>query len=111
MANIIEKKTKFYTLRLNLDLSFEVWKIRETKLTNVSLSDHELIGRKILDQHEQRTYTIQGVSKHWYGGWYLVLLLENEGSHGLRIYENISCFHPLILEQIEESKYRYQILD
>jgi len=111
VSNIIEKKTKFYTLRLNLDLSYEVWKTKETKLTNIDLPNHDLVGRKLLDQHEQRTYAIRSASKHWYGGWYLVLLIEHDGSHGSLIYENISCFHPLILEQIEESKYRYQILD
>jgi len=108
---IIEKKTDTYTLRLDLDLNYKVWKTKKTKLTKVDLPNHFLVGRRIFDHHKQRELNIQSVHKHWYGGWYLVLLVEHDGSHGLVLYENISCFHPIILEQIEEAQYQYSLLD
>jgi hypothetical protein len=107
---IVEKKTTLYSFKLDLDLFYEVWKLRKEHLTSVKLEDHPLVGKKIFDYHKNEELNIESVHKHWYGGWYIVLLVEHNKSHGQVLFQNISCLHPVIIEDIEESSYRYHLI-
>lgn len=114
MSNIITKKTDSYSLKVDMALGYEIYKLKVEKGKsphNVHLPNHPLTNKKIFDNHEQEESNIEGVYKHWYGGWYLVLLTEKNKSHGLVIFKNINCINPDILGFIEEAKYRYTILE
>jgi hypothetical protein len=52
---------------------------------------------------------VQSTFKQWYHGWYLSLLVNYSGSHGLVIWHNLSCVDPLIKEMIEVSKLKFLI--
>ena len=74
---------------------------------NAELPDHKLLNRKLYKKKD-RLYTIVKVAKHWYSGWYIVLLLVNdEDSSHLIFWENINCEDDLILSQIAEIRQDY----
>lgn len=111
---VVEKKTKTYRFKIDLDLAYEVYKARVSNGAlpkNADILDHPLRGKVVFDHHKQAMYTIQGVYRHWYGGWYLVVLLERNGSHCCVPFEDLGCFHPSILDQIEKARYRYHLID
>lgn len=73
--------------------------------------DHPLTGKKIrlVEDGVKREVWVESVHKHWYWGYYLVILfytvMDNGGhSHGTRIFENINCHFPTILDDIEENR-------
>lgn len=46
---------------------------------------------------------VERVRHHWYKGYYFVLLLvDGEGSHRVVLWKNINCEEQLILDSIEE---------
>ena len=114
MSYIIEHKTDTFTLRINLSHYYEIWKIRkpnhDDSQTNINLPDHPLLKKKLLDKETKQIYNISQVCKHWYGGWYIVLVKELNNSHGLIFWESINCINPDILNQIKESQAEYSIL-
>jgi hypothetical protein len=73
--------------------------------------DHPLTGKKItlVEDGKEREVWVESVHKHWYWGYYLVILfytvMDNGGhSHGTRTFENINCHFPIILDDIEENQ-------
>lgn len=75
--------------------------------------EHILTGKKFLC--DGRELYIQSVHKHWFMGYYYVLLyysiMENGNhSHGTLSYENISCHYPDILDEIEENRNKITLL-
>lgn len=54
-------------------------------------------------------YSVEGVYKQWYGGWYIAILLEKNRSHHLVFWENINCIHPVILDAIKECRKEYRL--
>jgi hypothetical protein len=88
---------------------YEVWKARKEKgfpvTEHVILEDHVLVGKHMFDRSTGKAYVVEQVIKEWYAGWYIKLLIRDENcSHGVRAWENLSCFDPMILEQIREHK-------
>jgi len=91
---------------------------------NGRIYGHELEGQKFYEKDTNQEYTIDHVCKHWYHGWYLIVVVykyyelsENSPfdyeiingkkygrSHGTRMWENINCIHDVILDSIEENK-------
>ena len=91
--------------------------------------DHPLENKKIFNKEKQKEYTIQSVHKHWYHGWYYMVLayslsettselLTNEiidgkrygYSHSPLMWENISCIDKIILESIKETREEFDIV-
>ena len=78
----------------------------ESKDTKV---EHELTGKKILI--DGRELTVVSIHKHWFLGFYLIILFVDENeSHGTFSFQNISCHCPTITEDIENNKKRIVIL-
>ena len=96
---------------------------------NGRIFDHELEGKKIIRVSDNKEYTIQSVHKHWYEGWYIMILAYSlsettselltkeiiDGkryghSHTTLFWENISCHYDIILEGIEENKLKYKLV-
>ncbi len=81
--------------------------------------NHVLEGRKIYDKEKNRYITVQSVHKHWYGGWYYMLLFYTEyehlgkieKSHGTLFFKNINCEKEAILNAIKRANERYEIGD
>jgi len=88
--------------------------------------DHPLEGKKIFNKIKQKEYIIQSVHKHWYKGWYYMILAYHfsettsellttdiiDGktygrSHAPLFWENISCIDKTMLKCIEETRIEY----
>ena len=101
---------------INYDHWMVVYKRRKTEGTilenkdSKSLSDHPLLGKKFFDAETNLTYNIEKVCKQWWGGYYIALLIEQNGSHALRYWENISTEDETILESIRENREKCMIL-
>lgn len=96
---------------------------------NGRIFGHELEGRKLYNKFKRKEYTIQSVHKHWYHGWYYMILayslspteselLTNEIIDGKRygyshvplMWENISCIDEIVLESIAENQLTFTLL-
>jgi len=67
------------------------------------IKDHPLIGKKVIClDSDKEYYIIDKVCRQWYMGYYIVLALVDENrSHRIMYYQNISCIEPIIVEDIE----------
>lgn len=100
---------------VNYDHYHTVYKIRSAEGTLIdddhgNIPNHPLVGKKFYDAELDKTYNIEKVCKHWYGGYYLTLLIENNQSHALRSWENISTDNEIILESINDNRKKCKIL-
>lgn len=95
---------------------------------NGRIFNHELENKKILKKDTKKEYIVQSVHKQWYKGWYYVLLIYNlyetnktmateeingklyGRSHGILVWENISCVEEITLQSISENRNKYIIL-
>jgi len=73
--------------------------------------DHPMKGKRVLDTTSGREYVVQRVHKTWHWGWYICLLLNHNGSHGMRFWYNISSGDPFIQECCDASHRELEILD
>jgi len=90
---------------------------------------HELEGKKLFNKEKQKEYTIQSVHKHWYHGWYYMVLAYSfsetssellttdiiDGktygrSHAPLMWENISCIDETILESIDDCRTNFILI-
>lgn len=94
---------------------FQVWKARKDAGLSVRqqeiLTDHFLNGKYLRDKETGDKYLIERVYKEWHGGWYIKLLTQKDGSHGVREWESINCFYPLILRRIKENHKDYEVVE
>lgn len=65
----------------------------------------------LIERETGKRYIVDSVHKHHYFGFYMVLLVREEGSqsHGVVCWENISCHDPITLEGIKEAHERFEI--
>lgn len=105
----------------NDDLHYEIYKIRNKsdspyffdykKWADIS-EGHPFLNRKIFDNNTKKNYIIQGVYREFYHGYFIKILIRDENnSHGVRFWENISCINPYVLEGILESKKNIVFID
>ena len=94
---------------------------------NGRILNHELENKKIFNTETNTEYIIQSVHKHWYRGWYYVLLVyrlyetnklmatdEIDGklygrSHCTLSWENISCVNDIVIDSIHKNRILYKI--
>lgn len=105
-----------YNDRLNNDLYHEVRKERERRgipnnSLNIVIRDYPLVGKKIRNNETGKIYNIEQANKHWYCGWYVGLLIEQNGSHGFIWYENIDCWNDIVVDSIKKNKTKYILLE
>ena len=81
----------------------------DSKKRNVELKNHPLVGTKIKSKWSGKKYTVEKVNKQWFNGFYLGMLLENNGSHVFAYFENINCEDETVLENIEKTKKEFDI--
>ena len=74
---------------------------------------HPLHDKIFLEKKTGKRYVVDGVHKQHYFGYYYSLLIREEGtkSHGVIYWENINCREPNVLEGIEESHERFEVID
>jgi hypothetical protein len=100
---------------VNYDHYGKVYKTRKAEGTLIdddhgNIPNHPLVGKQFHDSETNKTYNIEKVLKHWYGGYYLALLIEKNQSHALRYWENISTDNEIVLEAIENNKKTCRII-
>jgi len=81
------------------------------ELKKVELKDHYLIGLSLLS-NDNKTWEIKSV--HYLkddSGWYLVLLIEFEGSHTQVFWKNINSQNNETLKAIEISNNEFSLID
>ena len=79
--------------------------------TNIEVKDYFLLGKKMKNTETGNIYNIEKVRKQWYGGWYILLLIECNKSHTTVFWENINCIHDTICDSIERNKTKYLLLE
>lgn len=74
---------------------------------------HPLHDVKLLEKETGKIYIIDLVCKHHHYGYYIMLLIRQEGSksHGSVLWENISCLDNDTLNSIKENQERFTILN
>jgi hypothetical protein len=58
--------------------------------------DHFLKGKTVLDTASHRAYIVESVQKDWFQGWFLVALLNHNGSHRICVVDSLTCQAPSI---------------
>lgn len=73
--------------------------------------EHPFLGMRLLDTETDTTYVVDEVTNEWYDGFYVKLVVREEGtnSHGIVLWQNVSCRNSIITELIEEDKQRYKL--
>lgn len=77
---------------------------------SVDYEDHDLVGKQVKNHEDGLIYNIDKVSKHWYAGWYVVVLAEESNSHVMLFWENINCHNETILNGIKKTQERYELV-
>jgi hypothetical protein len=107
-----------FNLKFNMDHFLKV--LREKEKLGIffhrdnEIKDHPLVGKKCicLDNTENKVYIVDRVVKNWHLGFYVTLALVDENrSHRMVMYENISCHETIILNDIEDNKKIVQFID
>jgi len=79
--------------------------------TKEEILDHPLINKQIYNFEEKKVFVIKSAWKHWYLGWYVTLLADNDvGSTFVIWWNNINCHEPIIIEDIELNQKRWSLL-
>ena len=103
---------KTFTFHFDMNHFIQVLNVRENRgiynkrIRNNEIFDHPLKGKKVFCLDSDKEYFIvDRVHKMWHLGYYIVLMLVDENnSHRVIEWENISCREPIILESIEKNK-------
>lgn len=68
------------------------------------LEEHPLLGRQYYDKTSGKTLTVDGVTRSWEIGYFLLVSLVDENySHKVVPFSNINSIDKIILRQIEET--------
>lgn len=104
-------------MKFNHDLYRKIRSVRKELGLPVACLNKQVIGyplfnKQVFDNETQKQYTVEDIRLHWYAGWYYVLILrDNQNSHGVRFWENVNCHDPIILDSIKENKTIIQVLN
>jgi hypothetical protein len=97
--------SRVYSERRNLGVkkkyySFILGKFLDERGT---IEDHEYLGKKLYNKDTGKTYTIDKVFLHWYGGYYYSLTAYDEnGSHTVLTFANVNSQNDIIKEAVQE---------
>lgn len=90
-------------MEFNHTLHYETRKVKQVESTSIDLAESPLLNRQLECQNTGYIYNIESVKLEYYaGGWFMKLLIEHDGSHGVIFWENISSF----AESIDNSVYK-----
>lgn len=90
-------------MEFNYTLYYETRKASQIESTSIDLTESPLLNRQLECQNTGDIYNIECVVLEYYaGGWFMKLLIEHDGSHGVIFWENISSF----AESIDNSVYK-----
>lgn len=66
---------------------------------------HPLLNKVLIDIEDDRELVIESVHRHWYIGYYWIILYRINGtkSHGTCIYKNENCVDSTILEGVNDT--------
>lgn len=96
-------------VNLNTGLLEKIFKIRRIN-TIIELKESDLIGKKVYDKKKDKFWVIEKVLKHWFFGWYKVLLMRDEQeSHAMIPYEALSIIPDFIQDSIDRNNQRFGI--
>lgn len=102
------------TDRYNMDHLHRVQRARKQAglpLAEYSVEiDHLMIGKWVRDTTTGKIYLVERVHKLWHWGWYTCLLLNCNGSHGMRFWDNLSSGDAFIQECCEDSWRELEII-
>ena len=76
-------------------------------------NEHPLLGMRLRDTEEDKTYVVDSVSNCWHDGYYIQMAIREEGtkSHGLIFWENISSESETIIEGVRKANQKYEKID
>ena len=114
--HIITIQEKDGVFQIDMSHHFEVWKARKAAglpvCASQTLTDHPLVGRRFVCFTTGKVYTVKIVTKHWYAGYYIDLLMEDDHqSSRVTHWESLGCYHPDILEAIREAHEEIKLME
>jgi hypothetical protein len=114
--NFLFKKEGIEKMNFNLKLLSQVRQRRRDLGLSIEshtqeLEDHEWKNKKVINLNNNKIGIIEKVYKQWYEGWYKVILINFDGSHGIRIFENINCTNQAITMLIRDFNSKIKILE
>jgi len=71
---------------------------------------HPLLGKSVVDTRTGQRYLVERVSRDWFKGWFLVALMQCNGSHRTCVVSNLSCHDEGVLNQLADFKTHFQTL-
>jgi len=76
---------------------------------NGRIDNHPMMNKKFKRITDDKIYTIDSVSIHWYniGYYYVATLRDEKNSHAVAFIDNINCNNELILKGISKFKKEY----
>jgi hypothetical protein len=83
----------------------------ESDSLNVEIPDHELKNSKIVNRATSRVGVIEKIFKQWYGGYYIVLLVNYNNSHDVVMWDNVNNTVSYICSMIHMNKSLYSIMN
>ncbi len=99
-------------LRKRKELGLDIHTSESTKILN-----HPFIGKEILNKKGKsfkKPIFVQDVYKHWYGGYYEMILYysitdKGDRSHGNLFWRNINCTDETMKKIIKQNRNNYKI--
>lgn len=98
------------TEKKNFDLYMDCLKVRKDRIDSTLPIAHPLVGRSLLNTETGKIYIVEKAVKHWLWGYYIALLIQNQGSHALIRWENISSSENDILHDVAKNQKRYLVV-
>lgn len=73
--------------------------------------EHELFKYRLYNLETRKIYKIDGIFKQHYFGYYFdILFVDENGSHGLITYKNISSIDSTIIEKSNNFNTKYKLI-
>lgn len=71
---------------------------------------HKLLGKKLKELSSGKVFLVEKVCLQFYGGWHYGVLLNCEGSHCFRYFENHSCIETHIVQETSDFWNKFVII-
>ena len=74
----------------------------DKSVSNRAIDDHSYIGKEIFHRKRGVWYLIEGVNLQWYGGFYYGMLIQHNGSHAFKYFENVNSINRVVREAVQK---------
>ncbi len=85
------------------------------RVDQILVLESKLYGRQLRRLSDGKVYNVEKIlAEKWTleggEGWWIKLLIENNGSHGLIYWQNINCTEPYVRKACAQAQHQYEWL-